>query len=493
MFFLGYDIGSSSVKASLLNADNNTVISTAQYPSVEFQIIAHQPGWAEQDPEHWWKAVIQVTRQILDSSGVVSQDIKAIGIAYQMHGLVVVDKEQKVLRPAIIWCDSRAVQLGEDAFRHLGEMYCRKHLLNSPGNFTASKLSWVKKNEPEIFDNIHTFLLPGDFIAMRLSGETQTTYSGLSEGILYDYKAEKPAQKILSYYQIRPDQVAQIVPTFGIQAHICQHSAEQIGLSAGIPITYRAGDQPNNALSLKVFNPGEIAATAGTSGVLYGVTQHMKTDSKFRVNTFAHVNHTAEQRRLGVLLCINGSGIMYAWAKRNLKANSYAEMNLLSESIVVGSEGLQVLPFGNGAERILENKDIGAHIHGLQLNRHHKGHIFRSIQEGIAYSMAWGLDIMKEMQLNPTVIKAGETNLFQSRVFQQTLANLSNLCVELYNTNGATGAARAAGIGIGHYTTSDAFSGLRQTASIEPNQERRTTQETYEKWKDILVKELQKA
>jgi len=486
MYFLGYDIGSSSVKAALLEASSNKTIATAQFPKKEMSMIAHQAGWAEQNPEDWWNAIQEVTKEILSKTQVDSKEVKAIGISYQMHGLVVVDKDQKPLRPSIIWCDSRAVTIGDKAQAELGEEYCQKNLLNSPGNFTASKLAWVKENEPELFQEISKFMLPGDYIAMKLSGRPQTTISGLSEGVFYNFVDEKPSQELLDLYGIPEDYISEIVPTFGIQSEVSQEAADLLGLNAGTKITYRAGDQPNNALSLNVLQPGELAATAGTSGVVYGVTDALKSDKASRVNSFAHVNHSVADRRLGILLCINGTGIMYSWANKNLSVGSYDEMNDLAQAVPVGSEGLIVLPFGNGAERILENKNLGAQIEGIELNIHTKGHVLRAIQEGIACSMRYGTDIMKDMGVQPKVIRAGRANLFQSPLYRQAVANLVDATIELYDTDGAAGAARGAGIGFGYYTEETAFDGLEILEKITPDQDQEKYEELYQRWKEQL-------
>ena len=488
MYLLGYDIGSSSVKASLLNGKTGIEVANAQHPKVEMKIDAPQTGWAEQNPSSWWSSIIEVTSEILRKSAVSKNDIAAIGISYQMHGLVLVDQELNVLRPSIIWCDSRAVPYGERAFNTIGQEKCLSSLLNSPGNFTAAKLAWVKENEPATYERIYKFMLPGDYIAMKLSGQCQTTYSGLSEGIFYDFKKEDLSSELMSHFGFHGDLVPDILPTFGIQSKVSQSAGNVLGLAAGTPITYRAGDQPNNALSLNVLNPGEIAATAGTSGVVYGVSDETKYDPYSRVNTFAHVNHNTDDKRLGILLCINGTGILYSWANKNLKVTSYEEMNDLSSSVPIGSDSLVVLPFGNGAERVLKNKDIGSHIGYMNFNVHTKAHLLRAMQEGIAFSFKYGLDIMETLGLNPSVIRAGNANLFLSKLFRQAIANLSGAAIELYNTDGAQGAARGAGIGLGHYDAESAFSQLKIIDVTEPDlKEKNAYAEGYERWSDYLV------
>ena len=488
-YLLGFDVGSSSVKASLVNADTGKCVATAFYPEKEAPIMAVKAGWAEQDPQMWWDNAKLSLKKIMADAQVKGEDIKAIGISYQMHGLVCVDKNQQVLRPSIIWCDSRAVPYGEKAFRDLGAEQCLGHLLNSPGNFTAAKLAWVKENEPDIYEKIYKVMLPGDYIAMRLSGVANTTVSGLSEGMLWDFKNNRVADFLTKYYGFDESIISDIVPTFSIQSEVSAEAAAETGLKAGTPITYRAGDQPNNALSLNVFNPGEIASTAGTSGVVYGVLGNVNYDKKSRVNTFAHVNHTEEQTRLGVLLCINGTGILNAWVHRNITPEvGYAEMNDLAATVPIGSEGVTVIPFGNGAERVLENKEIGCSFNGVNFNKHNRAHLVRAAQEGIVFSFCYGMEIMQQMGMDIHKIHAGKANMFLSPLFRDTLAGVSGATIELYDTDGSVGAAKGAGIGAGIYKdNNEAFASLDKLQVIEPDEAHRAEYlAAYARWKDIL-------
>ena len=488
MYLLGYDIGSSSVKASLVDAQTGKCVASSFYPKSEAAIIAVKPGWAEQEPSSWWENLKLATADIMAASAADPKDIKAIGISYQMHGLVCVDKDQNVLRPSIIWCDSRAVPFGQKAFDALGHENCLSHLLNSPGNFTASKLAWVKENEPELYAKIYKIMLPGDYIAMKLSGEICTTVSGLSEGMLWDFAEDAPAQMLLDHYGIDRSLIADIKPTFSEQGRVSAAAATELGLAEGTPITYRAGDQPNNALSLNVFNPGEIASTAGTSGVVYGVLGDVNYDPKSRVNTFAHVNHTSEQARLGVLLCINGTGILNSWMKRNVAPEgiSYADMNALAAQAPIGSAGVSVMPFGNGAERMLENKEVGSSIHGVNFNVHNKSHLLRAAQEGIVFSFKYGIEVMEQMGMNVNKIHAGHANMFLSPIFRETLAGVTGAVIDLYDTDGSVGAAKGAGIGAGIYKdNNEAFATLEKLAVIEPADTAEYT-DAYETWKSRL-------
>lgn len=492
-YLLGFDVGSSSVKASLVDTETGQVAADAHYPEKEAPIIAVKAGWAEQDPQMWWENAKLSLKRIMNETGAKGEDIMAIGISYQMHGLVCVDKNQQVLRPSIIWCDSRAVPYGDNAFHDLGSTKCLSHLLNSPGNFTASKWAWVKDNEPELFEKIDKIMLPGDYLSMKLSGEINTTISGLSEGMMWDFKEKKPAKFLLDYYGISEDQLAEIVPTFSVQSTVCKEAALELGLKEGTPISYRAGDQPNNALSLNVFNPGEIASTAGTSGVVYGVLGEVNYDPKSRVNTFAHVNYTKELDRLGVLLCINGTGILNAWVHRNVTPDiSYAEMNDLGATVPIGSDGVSIVPFGNGAERVLENKEIGCSIFGLNFNKHNRAHIVRAAQEGIVFSFCYGMEIMQQMGMDIKKVHAGKANMFLSPLFRDTLAGVSGATIELYDTDGAAGAAKGAGIGCGYFKDhNEAFASLKKLAVIEPQTKTRDAYlSAYEKWKKQLLKTL---
>ena len=488
MYLLGYDIGSSSVKASLVDAQTGKCVSSAFYPKTEAAIIAVKPGWAEQDPSSWWDNLKLATAQIMIESGAAPSEIKAIGISYQMHGLVCVDKDKNVLRPSIIWCDSRAVPYGQKAFDEIGHEKCLSHLLNSPGNFTASKLAWVKENEPELYSKIYKIMLPGDYIAMRLTDEICTTVSGLSEGILWDFAESSPSQTLLDHFGIDRSLLPEIKPTFSEQGRVSAAAAAELGLCEGIPVTYRSGDQPNNALSLNVFNPGEIASTAGTSGVVYGVLGEVNYDPKSRVNTFAHVNHTDADPRLGVLLCINGTGILNSWMKRNVAdaGLSYSDMNALAAKAPVGSAGISILPFGNGAERMLENKEAGCSVHGVNFNIHGKEHLLRAAQEGIVFSFKYGIDIMENMGMSVKKIHAGHANMFLSPIFRETLAGVTGAVIELYDTDGSIGAAKGAGMGAGIYKdNTEAFSTLEKLAVIEPK-DSEIYQDAYQLWQSRM-------
>ena len=489
-YLLGYDIGSSSVKASLVSIETGKSVASAFYPDSEAPIKALNPGWAEQEPDDWWTYLKNVTAKVMQMSGAKGNEIEAIGISYQMHGLVCVDKNGKALRPAIIWCDSRAVPYGDKAFREIGKGQCLTNLLNSPGNFTAAKLAWVKENEPKIYEKIDKIMLPGDYIAMRLTGTTCTTVSGLSEGMMWNFKENEVADFLLDYYGFSKSLIPEIRSTFSEQGRISIAAAKELGIEAGTPVTYRAGDQPNNALSLNVFEPGEIAATAGTSGVVYGVNGSVNFDPQSRVNTFAHVNHTNKQTRLGVLLCINGTGILNAWTRRNimLEGLSYGDMNKIAESVPVGCDGVSVLPFGNGAERVLGNRNVGCSIHGFNFNIHNRNHMARAVQEGIVFSFKYGMDVMVEMGMEISKIHAGNANMFLNPVFRETLAGITGATIELYDTDGSVGAAKGAGMGAGVYKDhNEAFSSLEKINVIEPDKKLIPQyEEAYARWKRIL-------
>ena len=493
MYLLGFDIGSSSVKASLIDGETGNCIATSFHPKQEMKITAHKAGWAEQEPELWWKNLKLALADVLNMSKVAPEKIISIGISYQMHGLVMVDKKMEVIRPSIIWCDSRAAAIGDKAFNEIGGQRCLTNLLNSPGNFTASKLKWVKDNEPELFAKVHKIMLPGDYIAMKLTGEVQTTVSGLSEGIMWNFKENALADLLFENYGFSSEIIPEIVPTFATQGQLSEAVAAELGLSPKTTVSYRAGDQPNNALSLNVLNPGEIATTAGTSGVVYGVSDEIKYDPQSRVNTFAHVNYSEEAPRLGVLLCINGTGILNAWLKRMVGENlSYEEMNQLAAEIPVGAEGLTVLPFGNGAERVLNNKNIGSVLNGINFNMHQKGHLLRAAQEGIVFSFKYGMDIMQDIGINASVIRAGKANMFLSPIFRDTLAGITGATIELYNTDGSIGAARGAGVGSGYYKSfSEAFANLKKLEVIEPDNSKISQyNDAYKVWKAELEKAI---
>lgn len=487
MYSIGYDIGSSSIKAALIETVSGKSISVVSEPSVEMEMIAVKNGWAEQDPNDWWKHVCKATHQLIKNNKIDPKDITGIGISYQMHGLVVVDKDGNSLRNSIIWCDSRAVEIGNRAFESLGSEKCDEHLLNSPGNFTASKLKWVKENEPGVYKKIYKFMLPGDYIAYKLSNTICTTITSLSEGIFWDFKQNEIADWLLNYYGFDPALVPEVVNNFSVQGRVSKNGAVESGLAEGTPIYYRAGDQPNNALSLNVFEPGEVAATGGTSGVVYAVTDNLSVKESSRVNNFAHVNYSETAPKIGKLLCINGSGIQYRWLLNNLNVSSYGEMNQLAASVPIGSDGVTIHPFGNGAERMLNNLEIGTRISNINLNNHQKAHLCRAALEGIAFSFVYGMEIMKSDGIRPSVIRAGNDNLFRSDIFSETIATLIGQEIEIYNTTGAIGAARACELRNGNYVTfgkhimeNDYVLGFKPLANKEEYEK------AYAKWKTEL-------
>lgn len=493
MYLLGYDIGSSSVKAALVDADSGVCVASDFYPKTEAPIKAVCQGWAEQNPADWWEYLKDATASVLAKSNVDPVEIKAIGISYQMHGLVAVDKDRNVLRDAIIWCDSRGVPYGEKAFSEIGAEKCLSHLLNSPGNFTAAKLRWLKEEEPETYAKIYKVMLPGDYIAMRLTGEICTTPEGLSEYMLWDFQTNSPASFLMDYYGFDAGLFPEVKPTFSEQGRLTKEAAEELGLAAGTPVTYRAGDQPNNALSLNVFNPGEIASTAGTSGVVYGINDTVAYDRQSRVNNFAHVNHTADKTRIGVMTCISGTGILNTWIKRNVAPQGidYAEMNELAAKAPVGSLGVTILPFGNGAERVLGNRQVECSFHGINFNIHNRSHVLRAAQEGIVFSFMYGMEIMESMGLKIDRIHAGNANMFLSPIFRDTLASVSGATIALVDTDGAAGAAKGAGIGAGIYRDNrEAFGTLKVLGLIEPASDRTPYLEAYARWKNILENNL---
>ena len=491
MYNIGYDIGSSSVKIALVEAKSNKKISVISEPEDEMQIISSQPNWAEQDPEIWWEHLCKGTHRILAENSIDSKQILAIGISYQMHGLVLIDSNNKLLRDAIIWCDSRAVDIGAKASDELGKVKYGKHLLNAPGNFTASKLKWVKENENEIYTQAAYFMLPGDYIAFKLTNEIATTKNGLSEGMLWDYHDKKVADWLLEYYEIDPELTPPLVENFEDQGKVTPKAALETGLPNGISIRYRAGDQPNNAFSLNVLRPGEVAATGGTSGVLFAIRNRYISSEFSRINHFAHVNYTIDQPIIGDLLCINGAGIQYSWLKNLTKLNDFNQMNLLAAQVEVGCSGLVNLPFGNGSERMLNNQNIGAHFCNLNLNIHNQAHLFRSVLEGVAFSFAYGLEIMKADGLNIKVIKAGNDNLFQSEIFTKTLSTLIEHPIEIYNTTGAIGAARAAGIKNTELEElSSTVNEIDKIAEISPQSDSILYNQAYENWKLVLEQKI---
>ncbi len=490
MYRLGYDIGSSFIKTALIEADSCKTIALVKEPQKEIIIQAKQEGWAEQNPNEWWQYVCLGTKKILKKTKIDPQKIISIGIAYQMHGLVLIDEQGELLRPSIIWCDSRAVKIGEAAFKSIGEGKCIQELLNSPANFTAAKLKWVQVNEPAIYERIDKIMLPGDYIAFKLSGEVTTTISGLSEGIFWDFKKNEIAKSLLKEFNFSQAFFPPVKNSFSFHGKVNRKGAQATGLASNTPIHYKAGDQPNNALALGVLEPGEVAATGGTSGVIYAITESKKTKEHTKINHFAHINYSPKNIRLGKLLNINGAGSAFRWAGQLTGENNYEKIATMAEKIDAGSNGLRCFPFGNGAERMLDNQDVGAQIINAQFNQHQATHFYRATLEGIAFAFAFGMEIISKDGVKLNTIKTGNDNLFLAKVFAETLANLNNISIEIYNTTGALGAAKASKYNeLENFLSDNSQKIVNQNdrvAVIYPQKDNNEIKNIYEDWKERL-------
>ncbi len=476
--FLGIDIGTSSIKAALLDAEGGRQLASASSPDTELAILAPEPGFAEQDPDVWWE-------HVQNAVCLLPEDLRArvlgIGIGYQMHGLVLVDDGHRPTRDAIIWCDSRAASIGDRAADALGD-YWMGNLLNSPGNFTASKLRWVIENEPDTIARSRWAMLPGDYIALRLTGRPLTSNSGLSEMALWDFAAGDRSHRLLEQFEIPDGMIPEAVPTCGPQGRLRPDMAAALGLPESVEVTFRAGDQPTNALALGVMEPGEVAATAGTSGVIYSVTADAFADPLQRVNTFLHVNRSSREAANGVLCCVNGCGSLMNWIRNKLfdADRSYDDLNELAQTAPLGADGLLVHPFGNGAERILGNVNLGAHVSHLDFTRHTSAHLCRAAQESVAFALFYGIEALPR----PSLIRASKANLFLSALFSQTVADLTGAVVEIHDTQTVYGAAWGAAMGAGA-ADAPTFAGVAQRYEPDPASARALAQ-TYGDWKERL-------
>ncbi len=478
---LGIDIGSSSVKVALIDREGRAIAEVRE-PSQEMPMKSLQAGWAEQDPEMWWQYTCEAIEKI--TSQLETSDILSIGLAHQMHGLVLVDQQGNLLRDAIIWCDSRAVPYGSLLADHIGTKQCLDSMLNLPGNFTASKLAWIREHEPDIYKKIACVMLPGDYICYRLTGELSTTAGNLSEGCFWDFKGHRLSPKILEALGLSIDHFPAILQCMDNHG-VTRGQIDINGLPDEIPVCYKAGDQPNNAYALGVTEPGQVAGTGGTSGVIYAVTDKLVADPSQAVNSFAHFNHSSKTSRIGILLCINSVGILYAWMRRMLGDLSYGHMEELASRAPVGSDGLAIIPFGNGAERMLGNQPSSASIHGIQLNRHDQSHLIRAALEGLAFSYAHGIEKMRALGVEIHHFRVGNDNLFQSEIFAQSLADLSQCEIEVIECSGAVGAARGGAHGGGHQLAIQ--DQIHFTYSPRPLSD--SLSEAYQQWSDILQKQ----
>jgi xylulokinase len=493
MYTIGYDIGSSFVKGVLWDEERGEVAAHVTVPDREMPIRAEKADWAEQDPEMWWEAVKAATQRLIDMVPGAGGRVRGIGVSYQMHGLVLLDRDGKVLRPSIIWCDSRATGMGKELEKAVGEEAVRRQLLNSPGNFTVSKLAWVIRNEPETASRIRWVMLPGDWIAYQLTGMVSTTVCGLSEGMLWNFKDHVPHVKALEAAGADPEWIPPVAPNPGDQGVVGSAVGAEMGFAPGARVLFRGGDQPMNAYGLGVDGPGMWAASAGTSGVLYRVDPVREAEPTGMANRFAHIGHSAENPAIGTLLCLNGAGIAYAWLRRVMFAGQeYAAINEHVAAVPAGADGVMFHPFGNGAERMLDNRQPGAGWSGIHFNRHGQGHLARAVMEGIVFAFVHGMRHVDPSLPALPVIRAPHAGLFRSELFASMLSTLAGADVQLHAGDGATGAAQGASVALGASAIKALDSnaardepGVLKTHSPDPSIHD-ALESAYSRWKDAL-------
>lgn len=475
MAFLGIDVGTSSVKVSIVGEDGVILASATAPASSERAINSPNPNWAEQNPEDWWEDAQQA---ILNLPLEARLQVEAIGIAYQMHGLVLVDSQFQPVRPSIIWCDGRNIQESQILAESLGLDALENRLLNKPGTLTLAKLAWVAEHEPETLAKAHTFGLPGDFIAYKLTGEWSTTKSGYSEMVGWDFGASIPFEEGFRKAGWKLP-LPEARPNLEEGAPIQKVIAEKLGLPPSARVTYRAGDQPNNAFGLGVLQQGETAISAGTSGVLYGIGDSSPGLHE-GINRFLHVNS-----QIGVLMCLNGVGSALAFARRTWFQNqSYEALSELASQ--ANPENCPYFfPFGNGAERILSERAFSGFTE-LDFNRHNLPELARSVFEGIAFAYRLGSEKMEKAGCLSKVVNGTESGLLKSSFFAQLLANELQVELILSEGDGSTAAARGAALGIKKILPKPAP--LKRYLPTSP-----ANHERFSHWHKILEKFLQPA
>lgn len=456
-YLLGIDIGTSGTKTVLFDEAGNTIASAlGEYPLYQPNV-----GWAEQDPEDWWKATFSTIKAVLGKSGVNPSDVKGVGLSGQMHGAVLLDKDNQVLRKAIIWCDQRSSAECDQITSIIG----KERLIEITANpaltgFTASKVMWVKNNEPEIFEKVKKILLPKDYIRFKLTGEFATEVSDASGMQFMDIPKRKWSSEVLDKLGIDKGLLGDVYESQEVSGKVHKAAAELTGLKEGTPVVGGAGDQAAGAVGNGIVRPGVISSTIGTSGVVFAFSENVSIDPKGRVHTFCH----AVPNTWHIMGVTQGAGLSLKWFRDNfcieekrtaelMGIDPYVLMDQEADRVEAGCSGLIYLPYMMGERTPHLDPNAKGVFFGLSA-KHEKQDMLRAVMEGVVYSLKDCLEIIKEMGVDVSEVRAsgggGKSKLWrqmQSDVFGTEITTINS------SEGGALGVALLAGVGTGVYSS----------------------------------------
>ena len=465
MYFLGIDTSTTSSKALLID-EKGEVIAVASNPHT---LQTPKPLWSEQDPREWWDAVAASIKSVLEKAGISGERVGAVGLTGQMHGLVLLDGDGKVLRPAILWNDQRTQSQCDEIHRIIG----KEKFIRITGNvaltgFTAPKILWVKENEPEIFAKAKHVLLPKDYVRLKLTGEYAMDKADGAGTVLFDLKARDWSNEVLSALDIPRAWMPRTFEGTEFTSVVNEEAARLTGLKVGTPVAAGGGDQAAGAVGVGAVEPGIVGLTVGTSGVVFATTPSALIEPEGRLHAFCHAV-PGMWHFMGVMLSAAGS---LQWYRDTLAPKvSFDDLLKEAESIPAGSEGLQFLPYLSG-ERTPHPDPLarGAFI-GLTL-RHSRAHMTRAVLEGVAFGLKDGFMLIQNAGLGTITQVRGSGGGVKGALWRQILASVLEAELVTVNTSegGAYGAALLAGVGAGAWSAvaSACKQSIRITGSTAP-------------------------
>jgi len=448
-YLLGLDIGTSGVKALLVSPKGKIISSK----TVSYSLTTPHSGWAEQSPSDWWEATVKVIRETISSNSINSSQIKGISLSGQMHSSVFLDEKMEVIRPAILWSDTRTSEQCQEIYTKVGGLNQLIHYVSNPAleGFTAPKILWLKENEPENYQKVKHILLAKDYIRYRLTNELFTEVSDAAGTLLFDVIKKRWSAGLLKKLEINPDLLPPVLNSFDLAGKITQSIAEKTGLKFGTPVVAGGADNACGAVGSGIIQEGRGMVSIGSSGVVLAQTNNPQADQEGRIHLF---NHTCPDSwyMMGVTL---SAGMSYEWLQKNLFNNTldYIKLDQLAEEISPGSEGLIFLPYLYG-ERTPHND---AHARGVYFGisgKHDQRHFARAVMEGVTFALKDSLELIKDKDVKIKEIRSIGGGA-KSRVWQQILADILDEEINLLNVEEgpAFGAALIAGVGVGVYSS----------------------------------------
>lgn len=475
MYFLGIDTSTTSSKALIIDGEGNVVAVASSQHTLQ----TPHPLWSEQNPEEWWTAVAASIRAALEKAGIEGQQIQAVGLTGQMHGLVILDEAGKVLRPAILWNDQRTQSQCDEIHRRIGkEAFIRMSGNVALTGFTAPKILWVAENEPEVYAKIHHVLLPKDYIRYCLTGDYAMDKADGAGTVLFDIQKRDWSIEILRALDIDPAWMPKTYEGTEITGVVSEKAAAMTGLKAGTPVVAGGGDQAAGAVGVGAVEPGVVMMTVGTSGVVFATTPSGLVEPEGRLHAFCHAV-PGMWHFMGVMLSAAGS---LQWYRDTMAPEMNFDALLTeAEGVPAGSEGLVFLPYLSGERTPYPDPMARGAWIGLTV-RHTRGHLTRALLEGVAFGLKDSFTLLQNAGLGQVHQVRASGGGVKGALWRQILASVLEAELVTVNTSegAAYGAALLAGVGAGNW--SDVATACKATIKITGStQPEPAEMETYRK------------